>query len=52
MNNTSENVAVTLSDDLYRKLRRESKNLGVSIEWLVASLVFDTVDRTPRGAAA
>lgn len=39
------NVAVTLSSDLYRELRRESRRLGIPMEWLVASLVVDTVDR-------
>jgi hypothetical protein len=37
-------VAVTLAPDLYERLRIEARRLGVSIEWVVASLVADTLD--------
>jgi hypothetical protein len=44
------NIAVTLTAALYERLRAESKELGVSMEWLVASLVVDTLE-TERVAA-
>jgi hypothetical protein len=37
-------VAVTLSDELLDHLRDEAKELAVPLEWLVASLVVDTID--------
>ena len=43
MNALSE-VAVTLAPELLERLRSEAKMLGVSLEWLVASLVVDTLD--------
>lgn len=49
MNGNEANVAVTLSADLLRTMRREARRLGVPIEWLVASLVVDTVEG-PNGA--
>jgi hypothetical protein len=45
MNAPSE-FAVTLAPELFEQLRREAKLLGVSLEWLVASLVVDTFDET------
>jgi hypothetical protein len=41
---TSPEVDVTLSADLLRRLRDEARALGVPLQWLVASLVVDTVD--------
>lgn len=43
MNNEAE-VSVTLTSDLYERLRTEARALGVSLEWLVASLVVDTIE--------
>ena len=43
MNNKSE-VAVTLAPELFKSLWIEARKLGVSIEWLVASLVVDTME--------
>jgi hypothetical protein len=37
-------VAVTLSTELYERLRAEAATLGVPLEWLVASLVVDTFE--------
>jgi hypothetical protein len=37
-------VAVTLAPELYERLRIEARRLGVSIEWIVASLVADTLE--------
>jgi len=42
MNTTSE-LAVTLSPELYEQLRAEADLLGLPLEWLVASLVADTI---------
>jgi hypothetical protein len=40
-----EEVAVTLTPELFDRLRSEAEILGVSIAWLVASLVVDTMDK-------
>ena len=42
--NIASEVSVTLAPELLKLLRAESRKLGVSIEWLVASLVVDTID--------
>jgi len=42
--NTKSEVAVTLTPGLFARLREEAAQLGVPIEWLVASLVADTLD--------
>ncbi len=39
----SDEVAVTLSEPLYKVLLAEAARLEVSLEWLVASLVADSV---------
>ncbi len=46
---TEKSLAVTLSAELFELLSAEARKLGLSLEWLVASLVVDTVDR-PEGA--
>ena len=38
-------LAVTLSAELFELLTAEARKLGLPLEWLVASLVADTVDR-------
>jgi hypothetical protein len=43
MTNTT-GVDVTLSSELLGRLRDEARKLGVAIEWLIASLVVDTVE--------
>ena len=40
-------IAVTLTPDLFKLLKTEAGKLEVSLEWLVASLVVDTMDETP-----
>ena len=42
MNHSTE-VAVTLTRELFDRLAVEAAELGVSMEWLVAALVADTV---------
>jgi hypothetical protein len=42
--NIAAEVSVTLAPELYQLLRAESRKLGVSIQWLVASLVVDTIE--------
>lgn len=37
-------VSVTLTAELYRRLKAESRALEVPLEWLVASLVVDTIE--------
>lgn len=41
---TTPDVDVTLSPDLLLRLRAEARDLGVPLQWLVASLIVDTVD--------
>jgi hypothetical protein len=43
MNSPSE-IAVTLAPDLFERLKAEARRLEVSLEWLVASLVVDTME--------
>jgi hypothetical protein len=45
---TTTGVEVTLSADLIRHLRDEAKQLGVSIQWLIASMIVDTVETAER----
>jgi hypothetical protein len=42
--NTATEVAVTLTAELFDRLRAEATRLGVPLEWVVASLVADTLD--------
>jgi hypothetical protein len=42
----SPEVAVTLSEEMYAQLRQEAEMLDTPIEWLVASIVADTIDET------
>ena len=42
--NTEPSLAVTLSAELFDRLSAEARSLGLPLEWLVASLVVDTVD--------
>jgi hypothetical protein len=39
-------IAVTLTPSLFKRLKAESGRLDVSLEWLVASLVVDTMEET------
>jgi len=41
---TRSELAVTLSPQLYEHLKSEARRLDVPLEWLVASLVVDTVE--------
>jgi len=43
--NKIDEVAVTLTPELFDRLRTEADSLGVSITWLVASLIVDTMDK-------
>jgi hypothetical protein len=44
-------VSVTLTPELYKLLSAESRELGVPLEWIVASLVVDTIESdTPEPA--
>ncbi len=45
-------VSVTLSDALWRHLRRQAARLSVSIELLVAGLVCDTIEGLTDGRVA
>jgi hypothetical protein len=50
---TAAEVAVTLSPQLLTRLRNEAARLGVTLEWMVAALVADTLEaRTDRSLAA
>jgi hypothetical protein len=42
--NTETSLAVTLSAELFDLLTAEARKLGLPLEWLVASLVVDTVE--------
>jgi len=51
MNPASE-IAVTLAPELFERLKGEARSLGVSLEWLVASLVVDTIEKARPERAA
>jgi hypothetical protein len=40
-------IAVTLTPELFQRLKAEARRLEVSLEWLVASLVVDSMEATP-----
>ncbi|QDV32375.1 hypothetical protein [Tautonia plasticadhaerens] len=44
MNQSAAELSVTLSPELFSVLRDEAQMLGLPIEWLIASLVVDTLD--------
>jgi hypothetical protein len=46
---TPAEVVVTLTVELWRELRRQAVALEVPVEWLIAGLVCDTIER-PEGA--
>ena len=54
---TRSEISVTLSNELLNHLRVQAQRLHVPLRWLVASLVFDTLDtravapNETRGAA-
>ncbi len=41
---TTTELAVTLTPALLDHLRAESRRLGVTLEWLIAGIVADTID--------
>ena len=41
---TATEYSVTLTPELFQRLKAESTRLGIAMEWLVASLVLDTLD--------
>jgi hypothetical protein len=43
----SSEIAVTLTPSLFKRLKAEAGRLEISLEWLVASLVVDTMEETP-----
>ncbi len=42
--NADSELTVTLSDDLFEHLSDEAARLGIPLQWLVASIVVDTMD--------
>jgi hypothetical protein len=42
--NTEPQVRVTLSDDLLKHLRKTAQQTHVPLRWLVAGLVYDTME--------
>lgn len=52
MTDLINSIAVTLSEDLMATLRTEAERLGLPLEWIVASLVVDTLEGGPAGGPA
>ena len=50
--NADTKLVVTLTDALWRRLRREAARLDVPVEWLVAGLICDTIDDCPATSLA
>jgi len=42
--NSAPELSVTLSPELYETLRAEADRLGLALEWVIASLVVDTIE--------
>jgi hypothetical protein len=49
--NVEPSLAVTLSVELFELLSAEARKLGLPLEWLVASLVVDTVEEDAMSPA-
>jgi hypothetical protein len=45
MNSMTE-VAVTLAPELFERFKAEARRLEISVEWLVASLIVDTMEKS------
>jgi len=43
--NAASEIAVTLAPELFERLKAEARQLEVSLEWLVASLVVDSMEK-------
>jgi hypothetical protein len=41
---TNREILVTLSDELFGRIRMQAQELHVPLKWLVAGLVCDTID--------
>lgn len=50
--NQTDAFAVTLTPELFERLSAESVRLGVPLEWVVASMVLDTVEARPMASRA
>ena len=50
--NAKPHVMVTLSADLMKQLQKEARKRHVSLRWLVAGLVCDTMDMARRSQDA
>jgi hypothetical protein len=48
----SSEVIVTFSVDLFRRLRTRAAGLEISLDWLVAGLVCDTIELLAGGRLA
>ena len=44
MMNSATEYCVTLTPELFQRIKAEATRLGIAMEWLVASLVLDTLD--------
>ena len=52
MNQSVAELAVTLSPELLKVLRAEAERLGLALEWLIASMVVDTIEGQKPAFAA
>jgi hypothetical protein len=52
MNSNASELSVTLSPELFAQVQQEAKALGLPIEWLIASLIVDTVDEVEPALVA
>jgi hypothetical protein len=46
-----QQIAVTLTPELLARMQSEAESLGVPIEYVVASLVLDTIDAAEQTVA-
>jgi hypothetical protein len=47
---TQSELAVTLSAELYNHLRQEAAALDIPMEWLIASMVVDSMEQDEEHA--
>ncbi|HZW33255.1 MAG TPA: hypothetical protein VFF52_21235 [Isosphaeraceae bacterium] len=48
---TNREILVTLSDELFDRMRLQAQELHIPLKWLVAGLVCDTIDPAAESQA-
>jgi hypothetical protein len=48
---TNREILVTLSDELFDRMRLQAQELHIPLKWLVAGLICDTIDPAEESPA-